>query len=259
MRKPPPSFTDLDFLLHRAATLLLRGKRALDSLFFPRTCPGCAVALPYPDCICRQCSDALPRIRAPFCRRCGAPFPDFWRVTVCAECRMARPPLTRLRSCFLYEGLVRQMIREAKYRHAARMLRYFSGELYVRARSEFPARVRAIVPVPLHHEREWTRTYNQSFLMAHDLSLWWNRPLWTGLRRVRRTPPQSGLSGLARRRNLKNAFAVTGPAPRSVLLVDDVVTTGATLEACARMLRSAGARRVYAITIARAVKVRSPA
>lgn len=257
MRKTPPSFTELDRLVHRAATLLLHGKRALDALLFPRSCPGCCAFLPYPESICQACADALPRIRDPYCRRCGAPFPGFWRVKVCPACRMSPPPLTRLRSCFLYEGLVRQMIREAKYRRTARLLRYFSGEMYVRARAEFPPRIRAIVPVPLHPEREWTRTYNQSNLMARDLSRWWNRPLWTGLRRVRRTPPQSGLSGLARRRNLRDAFRITNaPVPRSVLLVDDVVTTGATLETCARILRRAGARRVYGITIARAVKLK---
>jgi ComF family protein len=169
---------------------------------------------------------------------------------------MSRPPFTALRSCFLYEGLVRQMIRDAKYRRTARYLRYFSGEMYLLARSEFPSRIGAVAPVPLHRARLWDRTYNQSELMARHLSAWWGRPLWNGLRRIRSTRAQSGLSGRARRRNLQQAFAVvTARVPRTVLLVDDVVTTGATLEACARALRSAGVRRIYAITIARAVKI----
>lgn len=255
MRKIPPFVTDARLIFHRASSAWLRGKHALDSLFFPWNCPGCSRILPSPEVVCEPCAQSLPRIRAPHCRRCGAPFPVFWRVKVCPECRDRKSPLTALRSCYYYEGLVRKMVRDAKYRRSARILRYFAGELYLQARNEFPAGIQAVTPVPLHRRREWNRTYNQSELLARDLGRWWNIPVWKGLRRVEWTPPQSGLSGAARRRNLKHAFAVLDSRiPRSVLLIDDVVTTGATLEACARALRRAGIRRVYAVTIARAVK-----
>lgn len=255
MLKTPPARSDIRRFLHHAAGALISGKRALDSLLFPFKCPGCSDILPYPEALCECCCLKLARIRKPFCKRCGGPFPEFWRVKICPECRITPTPLTRVRSCFLYEGLVRDMIREAKYRRSARFLRYFAGEMYVLARAEYPSKISAVIPVPLHRARQWDRTYNQAELMARDISRWWGIPLWKGLRRVRRTPPQSGLSGRARRRNLQNAFAVIeGSVPKNVLLLDDVVTTGATLETCARTLRRKGVRRVYAITIARAVK-----
>lgn len=256
MLKIPPETSDIRLVLHYAGKALLRAKRALDSVFFPFRCSGCGESVPYPEALCENCSRALPRINAPYCRACGTPFPGFWKVTICPGCRQAKLPLTRLRSCFLYEGMVRQMIRDAKYRRCARYLRFFAAEMYLLARSEFPSHIGAIVPVPLHKQRQWDRTYNQSELMARDLARWWQIPMWTGLKRIRRTPAQSGLSGRARRRNLKEAFAVTTlERPKSVLLVDDVVTTGATLETCARVLRRSGIRRVYAITIARAVRL----
>lgn len=256
MLKIPPATSDIRLALHHAGSALLQAKRALESVLFPFRCPGCGESLPYPEALCEPCARALPRIRAPFCRRCGVPFPDFWKVRICPECRQVKLPLTRLRACFLYEALVRQMIRDAKYRRGARNLRFFAAEMYLLSRSEFPSGIGAIVPVPLHKQRQWERTYNQSELMARDLARWWGVPLWKGLKRIRRTPAQSGLSGRARRRNLREAFAVTpGSTPQSVLLVDDVVTTGATLETCARVLRRSGVRRVYAVTIARAIRL----
>ena len=254
MKKRPPIPCSLASFFHRAAASLRQCRTAVESLLFPWSCPGCADPVPYPDVICAPCASGLPRIQAPLCKRCGSPIPELWRVRVCPDCRATRSPLSRVRSCYLYEGLVRQMIRDAKFHRHARLLRRFSGDMYVLSRAEFPSRIEAVVPVPLHREREWERTFNQAELMARDLSLWWGIPLWTGLWRIQRTPAQSGLSGAARRRNLKDAFVVPRDGvPGTILLVDDVITTGATLEACARALRRKGARRVYAVTIARAV------
>ncbi len=212
--------------------------------------------LHYPAAVCEDCVRGLKRIEKPFCLRCGDPFPEHWRVQICPDCRTRRRPITRIRSVFAYEGLVRQMIRDAKYGRKARPLRYFGEELFLFSQAELTAPIDAIVPVPLHRMREWERTFNQAELLSREVSRLKGLPLWQPLRKIRPTPPQSLLSGAARRANLTGSFRYTGnvSTPKSVLLVDDVVTTGATLEECARVLRSAGVRRVYALTVARAVQ-----
>jgi ComF family protein len=164
-------------------------------------------------------------------------------------------PLRRIYSLYYYEGVVREMIREAKYHRTGRSLIYFAEEMFLHARIEFP-RVKALVPVPLHKDREWERSFNQAAFLAQELSRLWGIPVWNCLRKNKATLPQSALSGQARRKNLKGAFLCKSSEapPKSVLLIDDVTTTGATLEECARVLRRAGVRSVYGLTIARAVK-----
>lgn len=227
------------------------------SVIFPWTCPGCQTLVPYPNPICNDCAIRLKRILPPFCKKCGSPLPETWRVQVCPECRIHKSGLRIVRSVYYYEELIQQMILEIKYERRARYLRYLSQELCRQIRIHFPASFEAIVPVPLHRKREWERTFNQAELMASRLSRLLGVPVWKILRKSKKTAPQSSLSGTARRCNLKGAFECK-PAKtlrHSVLLIDDVITTGATLEECARVLRkSAGVRKVYAITIARAVQ-----
>ena len=213
--------------------------------------------MPYPEVICGACATSLKRIEAPMCSKCGAPFPTHWLVEVCPECRMHVSSITRIRSVYYYENLIQGMIVEVKYARRARYLRYLAKELATTVRTSFPSSIQAIVPVPLHRQRQWERTFNQAELLANQMSRFLNIPVWKTLQKHSKTPPQSLLSGTARRANLKGAFrCINDKIPRrSVLLIDDVITTGATLEECARVLRrSAGVKRVYAITIARAVQ-----
>ena len=168
---------------------------------------------------------------------------------------MQKSKLTRIRSAFEYEGLVRQMIRDAKYAGRARILRFFAEELVPLVLSEFPRKIQALVPVPLHRKREWERRWNQAEVIAGQLDLHLGIPVRHFLTKIKKTMPQSSLSGPSRRRNLEGAFQckAKNPLPRSLLLIDDVITTGSTLEECASVLRRCGARRVYGLTIARAV------
>lgn len=148
-----------------------------------------------------------------------------------------------------------EMIHEMKFAKRARFARYFSEELYLLMVKHYAQRVQAIVPVPLHRSREWQRTFDQARLMAEHLSDLSGIPVRNLLRRSRNTVPQTFLSGQARRKNLDGAFCLKQriDLPKSVLLIDDVITTGATLEACSVLLRKAGVRRVYGLTVARAM------
>jgi len=257
MKNLPPCLSK-QFNAFQQATQSVLG--ALLTLCFPWPCPVCGSSQKYDEVLCGPCATNLPVIPEPLCRRCGSPMPDHWRVKVCPECRARKSPIALTRSRFLYEQPVLQMIRQVKFSRKARYLKYFAEQLFVLSSSQFPRTVEAIVPVPLHRKREWERTFNQSDLLARYHSSLSGLPVVNLLERTVSTQPQTSLSGAARRRNLHNAFVCRKETrmPRSVILIDDVVTTGATLEACAALLRKNGVRKVYALTIARAVLKHAP-
>jgi competence protein ComFC len=236
-----------------SVNLLKHIAHSLSGLLFTWPCPGCSTLLEFPNVVCAECESSLPKIREPFCMRCGTAFPQHWKVKICPDCHQHKRRITAIRSAYEYEGLAAQMIKEAKYLRKGRYLRYFADQLFVLARAEFPSSIRAVVPVPLHKNREWTRTFNQAEILATRIAKLWDLPLWNALKKISKTKPQSSLSGSTRRFNLQNAFQFRGKRRvKSVLLVDDVITTGSTLNECARILRQNGVKRIYAVTIARA-------
>ena len=201
------------------------------------------------------------RLVPPFCRTCGDPLPS-WRIISaaleeCPRCRRGAYLFSAARAAGDYEGTLRDIIHAFKYdnrRSLARplglMLRTAGADLLVGAH--------CAVPVPLHPWRRLRRGFNQAEALAVQLGLPMTRALW----RRRVTAPQAGLHAAARRRNVSGAFRLsrfgmrksrqTRLADRIVVLVDDVRTTGATLNACAAVLLEAGAREVRALTVARA-------
>jgi ComF family protein len=252
MRSLPPYLYKVFSNLDRS---FQQSRNAAYSLFFPWPCVICKVLQPYADVVCEACRKTLPRITTFCCRICGSPFNEHWRVKICPDCKLQRPKLTRIRSVFLYEGPVIQMIHDMKFAKRARFARYFSEELYLCLLRWYPKGANAIVPVPLHRSREWQRTFDQARLMAEHLSGLSGIPVQNCLRRIRNTIPQTFLSGHARRKNLEGAFGFKQgiDPPKSVLLIDDVITTGTTLEACSVLLRKAGVRKIYGLTVARAM------
>jgi ComF family protein len=252
MKNQPPTLLQFD----RNFSHHTRIQNSILSLLFPWTCPGCHRLLPYPSAICNGCADRLKRIEPPFCKKCGSPYPAEWKVQICPECRTQKSAITMVRSVYYYEQLIQKMVLEIKYAGRARYLHYLSDVLVQHAISHLP-RFEVIVPVPLHRQREWERNFNQAELLANQLSRRMGIRVWKILRKPKKTLPQSSLSGTARRCNLKGAFECrqTKASYGSALLIDDVITTGATLQECAQVLRkSTGIRRVYALTIARAVQ-----
>ena len=167
--------------------------------------------------------------------------------------------LSHVRAVGPFDAVLRDVVHGLKFR-SRRSLATRLGPLLRGAAGELLDDADAVVPVPLHPWRQWRRTYNQADLLAATLG----RPVWHVLRRRRSTPPQTALDRHARQANVRHAFALGGWMPgaedrarrqvegRTLVLVDDVLTTGATLEACARVLVDGGAREVRAVTVARA-------
>ena len=222
-------------------------KSVLDLLFPPR-CAGCHRR---GDWLCRECWQSLPRLPQSVCRRCGRPLEG---VFVCSLCYRQPPPFEALRSACYFEGITREMIHRLKYRRA-RHLAAPLAQLLTPLLLHLSEPVDLIVPVPLFPSRQAARGYNQSTLLAAELARGLNLPVSEdGLRRLRDTPAQIGLSAAERQRNVRGAFAGERSLldGRRVLLIDDVCTTGATISACAKALKRAGAQSVIALTVARA-------
>src|SRR5262245_31588840 len=122
-RVPLLSATSVNLLKHFAYSL--------SGLLFTWPCPGCSTLLEFPDVVCAECESSLPKIREPFCLRCGTAFPQHWKVKTCPDCHQHKHRITAIRSAYEYEGLAARMIKEAKYLRKGRYLQYFADELFV--------------------------------------------------------------------------------------------------------------------------------
>jgi len=226
------------------------------TVVFPAACPVCrvAVARPTRGPLCEACWAALPRHRGALC---GCGFPLASRTAErCGRCRRGRNPISTGVSLGPFEGSLRTLIHELKYRGrrrvAARLAELIVGLPEAAAVLHGPA---VLVSVPLHPRRRRERGFNQAELLARAIGR--RTGLTTPaspLARRRETPPQTGLSAARRRANVAGAFVVENRAAvrgRVVVIVDDVYTTGATLRACARALRAAGATETRVLTVAR--------
>jgi len=221
---------------------------------FPRACIGCGRV---GDFICRTCSKKMSRILPPLCLRCGRPESS---GVYCAECWGQKSSIDAVRSVFVFDGIVRQAIHELKYRNVQAVSGCLAGFMsdYFRENSMSGD---ILVPVPLHDRRLRERGYNQSQLLAAELSPQISVAVNPGLiKRVRNTGPQARSASVHERKsNMENTSTCTSgePAGRDVIVIDDVCTSGATLESCAFALKSAGANRVLGFTLAREIYHRS--
>lgn len=221
-------------------------ERALDVVFPPR-CAGCG-ARGY--LLCPACATTIAYILPPACPMCGR---RTVRPGICPVCRAYPNALDGMAAATAFAKPVRECIHALKY-EGQRPYARFLADLARPALTTLP-KPDAIVPVPLFPKRERGRGFNQSALIARHLADDGLPVMMRWLARTRDTPPQVGQDREARHANMADAFVCTDPAAihgRRVLLVDDVATTGATLDACARALREAGAASVHALVVARA-------
>jgi len=243
----------------------MRLSRWVFDRLLPRRCLSCASVVPDDGApVCSQCWGELSFIMAPQCARCGVPFEQMlpWNAgaeILCGACMVQPPPFERARAIWRYDEASRRLILPFKHADATDAAPLLA-EWLVRTAPDLLADADVIVPVPLHRSRLWRRRYNQAALLAWALGRWRGQPVCPdALVRTRATLPQGGLGRLARLRNVRGAFQLH-PGRREqvrgqrVLLIDDVHTTGATLNECSRVLRRAGATAVDVLTLARAVR-----
>ena len=234
------------------------GRTAL-GIVYPPVCVGCGAATGEPHGLCGRCWTGLRLIERPFCERLGTPFPVDLGMTLVSPAAIADPPVyRRARVVARFDDTARTLVHRLKY--ADRLDTALAlGAMMARAGHELARESDVVVPVPLHRLRLWSRRYNQAMELARPVAAAHRLPVEPGLLlRVKRTQPQVGLSRNQRGDNLQGAFRVPEPARpalqgRRVLLVDDVITTGATANAAARALLRAGAASVDVLAFARVV------
>ena len=219
----------------------------LIDLLMPPRCASCRLTGAW---LCDTCRRRIRRLEEPLCRRCGA---ELESPRAGCGCRGRLRALTRLRSAVAYEGPVEPIVQRFKYQGWRRLAEPLAILLAERLVVEGLA-ASTLVPVPLHPRRQRERGFNQAELLVSELARRLDLRAAPGrLVRVRHTVPQVGKDRIHRWENVRDAFAWAGPPLRGrpLMVVDDVATTGATLEACAAALRAAGSGPVIGVTVAR--------
>ncbi len=229
-------------------------QREVIDLFFPRSCVGCGKV---GDFICLKCAKKLSRLLPPVCQRCGKPESS---GMYCRGCWGTHNHLDMIRSVFVFEGIIRRAVLEFKYRNLrsiAACLSQYMADYFV----EHEMAADFLMPVPMHEKRLKRRGYNQSELLAGQISEMVSVPLRADLvKRVKDNKPQVRTSCADERwSNMRDAFTCTSSevSGKDIIIIDDVCTSGATLEACAAAIKSMGANKISGFTLAREIYMRS--
>lgn len=223
------------------------------SLFYPRRCPICDEAVPKPGLyICPKCKEKLQVITPPYCQKCGKPLRDY-KEECCADCIKVVHYFNKGVALYRYP-VIRQSIYRIKYEGRREYLDFYADEIV----RQFKAQIRlwepdGIVAVPLHKNRLFKRGYNQAELLARRIANKMDIPFYKKLIiRCRDTVAQKGLDIRERQNNLKKAFIIGQNVVKlnTIIIVDDIYTTGSTMDAMAQVLKAAGVEKVYYITLA---------
>ncbi|TPW30058.1 ComF family protein [Martelella alba] len=230
---------------------------SLGTLVLPAICPGCGRRTGTPHALCPECWSDIRFIERPYCERLGLPFShDLGTGILSPEAIAHPPPFDKLRAAVAYDGKARALVHALKYRDSPD-LAPMMARFMARAADGIFAEADAILSIPLHRRRLVARRFNQSAELARQLAKLSGTPFLAGLiERRRHTDHQVGLTRPAREDNVRGAFAIAKGRDgeifsKTLILIDDVFTTGATVSAATRVLKKAGARRVFVLTFAR--------
>ncbi len=229
-------------------------REAIISLIFPRRCPVCGgIVLPRGELICPECLQKLSPVRQPVCMICGKHLEGGGTAERCADCMRHPKSFKRNFALLNYNDAARTSMAAIKYKNKREYLDFYAKAICRRyGRQILRLRPDILVPVPIHSSRMRSRGYNQAELLAERVGAELGIPVCpAALKRTKKTRPQKELNPAERLHNLQQAFAA-GTLPegtRTVVLVDDIYTTGSTLEACARILTGMGVRNVYGLTV----------
>lgn len=229
-------------------------KRAMFLAIYPKHCPLCHKILPLTTSICPTCEKKLPFIQEPVCYRCGKPVSSA-EQEFCYDCRSFSKSFQKGYALLLYNEITKPIMADLKY-HNKRILSKFLAEQILAHHREIllNTNFQYIIPVPIHKQKKKSRGYNQAELLAKELSAGLNIPVLPDLLiRTIDTLPQKYFSAQSRHKNLLCAFAFNDnydlSSIDSVLLIDDIYTTGATMEACTKVLMSSGVKKVFIYSV----------
>ena len=236
--------------------------RTFINTLLPPRCLKCGKVLSLQNGLCADCFNKIHFISEPMCYRCGRPFASEMHLKsgakhICGSClKEKRPLFTIRRSAFMYDDESKNLILDFKFKDKTFYAQTLANMMLIAGKDIWALNPDMILPVPIHRLRLLKRRYNQSAVLVKYLSAKTGIAAdYETLDRHENTIPQVQLSGQARRKNLKNAFAVIVPDKikgKKIVLIDDVETTGSTLNECAKVLKKAGADKIYALTAARA-------
>jgi ComF family protein len=243
-------------VLETSAKVFRRVGRGVLDVLLPPQCLACDAAVDQPGNLCAACFSRFTFITRPYCQVCCLPFEAavIEDEVMCGACMKDRPAFTRARAVFTYRESGRALVLKLKHADRTDAAAHLAGWMQ-RAGADMLPEIDCIVPVPLHWRRLWLRTYNQAALLANVLGRSIQKPVIAdGLVRTRATASQGRLDRAQRRRNVAGAFKANRADQlrgKSILLIDDVMTTSATADACSRALLRAGARNVEVLVLAR--------
>ncbi len=227
-------------------------KELFFSIFFPRRCPICDEAILYGEKICGSCVDKLPYIKEPFCKKCGKQLEDE-RQEYCSDCEKKPHNYIQGKAVFSYRKEMKLSMYRFKYSNKREYAQFYAGEAVKQCGMWIERRgIEAIVPIPMFPAKKRARGYNQAEVFAKALGSELGLPVEKNLvKRVRNTKPQKTLNDRQRKDNLKGAFQVRTNIVKysKILLVDDIYTTGATIDAVAETLQKVGVTEVYFVSI----------
>lgn len=225
----------------------------IKDVLFPKTCPGCDRILGRGELICEACKNKIQYIVEPRCKKCGKGLAKE-EYELCYDCQHSTHLFRMGVAAFRYDKLISKSIYRFKYHNRRTYARFYGTALYTSCKDDIKRwQADALIPVPIHRRKEQRRGYNQAELLANELGKIMDVPVDNRcLKRIRDTKPQKDFDKTGRKKNLEKAFKICTDVVeyKKVILVDDIYTTGSTIDECASVLMQAGVKDIYFVSLA---------